>query len=145
MRAIVRQAESLSASPGFLSAIPTTSLLRMPQKHPTFRGDTRMHPACSRIFTATTSPPPRRGKAMTKNGEENKHSDSPNLVDDTQTVGPSTYRWREHRIWRTIVNTQMDPFMGRLFRSIVRSDPNLMEFNGGERFAEHCFYAFQSF
>ncbi|KYQ59236.1 hypothetical protein ALC60_01822 [Trachymyrmex zeteki] len=86
MRAIVRQAESLSASPGFLSAIPTTSLLRTPQKHPTFREDTRTHPACSRIFTATTSPPPRRGKATTKNGEENKHSDSPNLVDDTQTV-----------------------------------------------------------
>ncbi|KYN12005.1 hypothetical protein ALC57_15847 [Trachymyrmex cornetzi] len=86
MRAIVRQAESLSASPGFLSAIPTTSLLRTPQKHPTFRGDTRTHPACSRIFTATTSPPPRRGKATTKNGEENKHSDSLNPVDDTQTV-----------------------------------------------------------
>ncbi|KYN04323.1 hypothetical protein ALC62_05089 [Cyphomyrmex costatus] len=31
-------------------------------------------------------PPHRRGKATTKNGEENKHSDSPNPVDDTQTV-----------------------------------------------------------
>ncbi|EGI58434.1 hypothetical protein G5I_13472 [Acromyrmex echinatior] len=82
MRAIVRQAESLSASPEFLSAIPTTSLLRTPQKHPTFRGDTRTHPACS----VESSLPPRRGKAMTKNGEENKHSDSPNPVDDTQTV-----------------------------------------------------------
>lgn len=41
----------------FLSTVPTTSLLRTPQKHLILHGDTRTHPACSRIFTATTSPP----------------------------------------------------------------------------------------
>lgn len=46
-----------------------------------------------RILPAVESSPRplrRRGKATTKNGEENKHSDSPDLVDDTQTVGLST-------------------------------------------------------
>lgn len=42
------------------------------------------------VVESSPRPTRRRGKPTTKNGEENKHSDSPDPVDDTQTVGPST-------------------------------------------------------
>jgi len=69
----------------FLSTVPTTSLLHK-STPPSVGIQGRILPAVE----SSLRPPRRRGKATTKNGEENKHSDSPDPVDDTQTVVPST-------------------------------------------------------
>lgn len=63
-------------------------LFRTPQKHSTLSW--RYKDVSCLTVESSPRPPRRRGKPTTKNGEENKHSDSPDLVDDTQTVGPST-------------------------------------------------------
>lgn len=78
-----------------VSALPPVPI-HNPDHEPLPHSTKALHPPLEiqgRILPTVESsprPPRRRGKPTTKNGEENKHSDSPDPVDDTQTVGPST-------------------------------------------------------
>lgn len=131
-----------NASPGSYPQSRPRASSATSQKHHTLRGNTRTHPVP--VVESSPRPPRRRGKATTKNGEENKHSDSldPVGLDDTQTLGllPAT-RTSDAKNHRGRSNGSLTE---RLFRSIVRVDP-MLEFNGEEqRFARHCFYAPQS-
>lgn len=127
MRAIVRWTEGLSASPdSYPQSRPRASSIRYKSTPPSMEIQ-------GRILSAVESswrPPRRRGKATTKNGEENKHSDSSDHVDDTQTFG--TFYRRAHRTRRTTVAARMDPSWRDYFvRSFdqIRSWWNSMERN----------------
>lgn len=133
MRAIVRRAEGLSASPGsYPQSRPRASSARHKSTPPSVGIQGRILPAVE----SSPRPPRCRGKATTKNGEENKHSDSPDPVDDTQTVR-AFYRRREHRTRRTTAGARMDPPHGEIisFDRSTRSEADGIQWRGTLRAA----------
>lgn len=121
----MRRAEGLSASPGsYPQSRPRASSARHKSTPPSVEIQGCILPTVE----SSPRPPRRRGKPTTKNGEENKHSDSPDPVDDTQTF----YRRRERRTRRTSAAAWIDLSWGDYFvRSFdqIRSWWNSMERN----------------
>jgi len=133
MRAIVRRVEGLSACPGsYPQSRPRASSTKAPHPPWGYKDASCLQSNLHRDHLAAVEKPRQR------TGRRINTVTLPILsmirkplclLPVTRTSDAKNHRGRSN-----------GSLMGRLFRSIVRPDPKLMEFNGKKRFARHCFY-----